>query len=268
MFLLLITAGCEQPPPPKKPPPPPVVVSQKMPAKKPTAPTKAEPAAVHAEKKTMAPPNQESTTQPVPEDLVKREQAETAAAESAKRSIKSGVAGGTVTETATAQGAVTESAATEGAKAGKTDAAETGAVNAGAAVASGLEDAGKKQDAYTPTDPLDPFMPLVQQEQSQEGAVDDAEKPKRLLTPLEKMELSQIKLVAVVVMQDRTIAMVEEASGKGYEVRVGTYMGRNSGQVSEIRPSSIVVKEYVKDYRGKRKQRFQEIKLQKRDYGE
>lgn len=94
------------------------------------------------------------------------------------------------------------------------------------------------------------------------------EKPKRMLTPLEKMELSQIKLVAVILMEKRQLAMVEEASGKGYEVKIGTYMGKNNGQVSKINQSSIVVKEYVKDYKGKLQARFQEIKLQKKESGE
>ena len=42
--------------------------------------------------------------------------------------------------------------------------------------------------------------------------IDEDEKPKRILTPLEKLELSQIKLVAVILMKDRQLAMVEEST--------------------------------------------------------
>ena len=77
------------------------------------------------------------------------------------------------------------------------------------------------------------------------------------------MDLSQIKLVAVVRLKGRAIAMVEESSGKGYEVGIGTYMGRTGGEVSAINPDGIVVKDYVKDYKGKRQERFQEIKFHK-----
>jgi len=59
--------------------------------------------------------------------------------------------------------------------------------------------------------------------------------------------------------------MVEEASGKGYEVKIGTYIGKNQGKVFEIRKSSIVVKELVKDYKGRLKERVKEIKLHKLD---
>ena len=83
------------------------------------------------------------------------------------------------------------------------------------------------------------------------------------MTPLEKIGLNQIRLVAVIIMKNRQIAMVEEANGKGYEVGVGTYIGKNQGKVSEIKDSSIVIKELVKDYKGKLKERVQEIKLNK-----
>ncbi len=116
---------------------------------------------------------------------------------------------------------------------------------------------------------LNPFLPLLQkkEESGVTTPVDDG-KPKRILTPLEKMDLSQIKLVAVILMKNRQLAMVEETTGKGYEVKIGTYMGKNSGQVSKINQSSIIVKEYVKDYKGKQQARFQEIKLHKKEGGE
>jgi len=127
----------------------------------------------------------------------------------------------------------------------------------------------KKVSGYDPKGKINPFIPLIQakEEKGAKSVVDD-EKPKKLLTPLEKIELSQIKLVAVILMKDRQLAMVEESTGKGYEVKIGTYIGKNSGQVSKINQSSIIVKEYVKDYKGKRQAHFQEIKLHKKESGE
>jgi len=111
---------------------------------------------------------------------------------------------------------------------------------------------------------IDPFTPLIQDQSHVTTPVVD-KKPERILTPLEKIELSQIRLVAVIIMKNRRIAMVEEASGKGYEVGIGTYIGKNQGKVFEIRKSSIVVKELVKDYKGRLKEHVQEIKLYKMD---
>ncbi len=122
----------------------------------------------------------------------------------------------------------------------------------------------EKGEHYDSKGKTDPFKPLIQDKPEESRPVVD-KRPKRILTPLEKIELSQIRLVAVVIMENKQIAMVEEASGKGYEVGIGTYIGRNQGRVSEILSSSIVVKELVYDFKGRLKERVQEIKLHKID---
>jgi len=122
----------------------------------------------------------------------------------------------------------------------------------------------QKSEHYNSQGKIDPFRPLIQEKpEASKSIVDD--RPKRILTPLEKIELSQIRLVAVIIMKDRQIAMVEEASGKGYEVGIGTYIGKNQGKVSEIKTNSIVIKELVQDYKGRLKEHVQEIKLHKND---
>ncbi|MBU0971786.1 MAG: pilus assembly protein PilP [Proteobacteria bacterium] len=127
-------------------------------------------------------------------------------------------------------------------------------------------DVGETAVRYNPAGKIDPFIPLLQDKEISAPVIE--EKPKRMLTPLEKIALGQIKLVAVIQMKNRQIAMVEDATGKGYEVKIGTYIGKNSGQVSEIHQSSILVKEFLADYKGKRQVQFQEIKLHKNESGE
>jgi Tfp pilus assembly protein PilP len=127
----------------------------------------------------------------------------------------------------------------------------------------------QSREKYNFKERVDPFIPLISDKK--EEALPEAEKenkPRRILTPLEKMELSQIKLVAVVQSSKGPLAMVEEASGKGYEVRLGTYMGRNGGRVTAIEPDGLVIKEYYKDYQGNRRERTQEIKFHKIEGGE
>jgi type IV pilus assembly protein PilP len=120
----------------------------------------------------------------------------------------------------------------------------------------------KERDHYDSQGKIDPFESLIQEKSVESRPLID-ERPKRILTPLEKIGLNQIRLVAVIIMKNRHIAMVEEASGKGYEVGIGTYIGKNQGKVSEIKDSSIMIKELVKDYKGRLKERVQEIKLHK-----
>jgi len=127
----------------------------------------------------------------------------------------------------------------------------------------------EKKTIYDPRGRVDPFLSLIQEKEEPINTIPDIEeKPKRMRTPLEKLELSQIRLVAVILMKNRQLAMVEEATGKGYEIKIGTYIGKNGGQVSKINQNSIIVKDQVKDYKGKRKERFQEIKIHKKESGE
>jgi type IV pilus assembly protein PilP len=118
---------------------------------------------------------------------------------------------------------------------------------------------------YDASGKIDPFLPLIQEKPEEEPTPVVDNGPARILTPLEKIELSQIRLVAVVILKDRRIAMVEEATGKGYEVGIGTYIGKNQGRVTEINSSSIAVTELVKDFKGRLKENVQEIKLHKID---
>ncbi len=122
----------------------------------------------------------------------------------------------------------------------------------------------KEEEHYNFEGKINPFQPLISDKDEEEETIDE-EMPKRILTPLEKIDLAAIKLVAVIQTKEKNIAMVEEASGKGYIVKIGTYMGRHHGRVSEIKPNSIVVRELIKNYKGKYVEQFQELKLLKKD---
>ena len=148
----------------------------------------------------------------------------------------------------------------------KNQTAKEPGANAPQVAGIGTAGTADKPKAYARKGRLDPFLPLLSEKKEPELAATPVKTaPKRMLTPLEKMELSQIKLVAVIEMSGRSIAMVEEASGKGYEVNIGTYIGRNGGRVSAITADGIVVKEIVQDFKGNRRERFQEIKFNKNE---
>jgi type IV pilus assembly protein PilP len=119
---------------------------------------------------------------------------------------------------------------------------------------------------YSAKGKIDPFLPLIRTEQKAVVGTDAREKkPQRVLTPLEKLDLSQIRLVAVVLAESGNIAMVEEISGKGYVVRIGTYIGKNEGRVEKILTNRIVIKEVVKNFRGDAVLRSREMKLHKQE---
>lgn len=105
------------------------------------------------------------------------------------------------------------------------------------------EDAGDIPYAYSPIGKRDPFRNLFE--------VDDA-KEQEELTELQKYELDQLKLVAVVSRIATPYAMVEDPSGKGHTLTRGTLIGKNWGQVAQIRPDCVVVREEYRDYTGRK----------------
>jgi len=132
-----------------------------------------------------------------------------------------------------------------------------------------VTEAGKSEalavapDQYIPTGKIDPFAPSFNEEQV--VAADKPTKKRRrgLLTPLEKLDLSQLKLLGVILAPSGNRAMVSELNGKGYVVTVGTYMGISSGRIIEILQDRIIVEEEVENILGKISLRKRELKLQK-----
>ena len=99
---------------------------------------------------------------------------------------------------------------------------------------------------YDPTDKPDPFKPFILASRPQEDVMP---KVVRQLTPLQKMPLSEIQsgLKAIIWGQLGNKALVEDATGKGYVVQEGTYVGQHNGIVKRIFEDRIVVEEYRRD---------------------
>ena len=80
-------------------------------------------------------------------------------------------------------------------------------------------------------------------------------------TPLERIDLSQLKLVGIVVSDDGNKALLESASGKGYVVQEGTFIGTNSGKIVKILKDKIVIEEQVENVTGRVKIFRTELRL-------
>ena len=133
---------------------------------------------------------------------------------------------------------------------------------ASASAAQKAISASTPPSVYDPKGKIDPFEPLFS-----EKPTEDLKKSKRKKraprTPLERIDISQLKLVAIVMADSGNRALVEESSGKGYVIRKGTYMGTNSGKVVKIEKNKVIVAEEFEDYRGNVTLRNREIKLPK-----
>ncbi|MEW6264435.1 MAG: pilus assembly protein PilP [Thermodesulfobacteriota bacterium] len=123
-----------------------------------------------------------------------------------------------------------------------------------------IEDRAKKYP-FKPEGLLDPFQPMAAVVAAKAA---ETKKPSEelTLTPLQRLELSQVKLVAIVVAGESTRALVEDATGLGYIIKKGTPIGRRQGKVLAIHPDRVEVEEIVRDFKGDQKTIVSQLKLQ------
>jgi type IV pilus assembly protein PilP len=81
------------------------------------------------------------------------------------------------------------------------------------------------------------------------------------LSPLERFELGQLKVVGIVWDIKEPRAMIEDSAGLGYTILVGTPIGGNEGKVKGIHRDQVVVEESFEDVSGKKKTREVSMKL-------
>jgi Tfp pilus assembly protein PilP len=99
----------------------------------------------------------------------------------------------------------------------------------------------------------DPFRPFHLEVHGTE-----AREPK---TPLERYDLGSLTLVAVIWNVSDPKAMVEDDSGLGYTIGIGTPIGRNGGIVRRIEPDRVIVEEEFVDFYGEKKKKEVVLKL-------
>ena len=150
--------------------------------------------------------------------------------------------------------------------AGPEQAAADGAGSADGQPVSGLvEESRNIAVGYDPAGRIDPFEPLFREESTADTAsVSNGKRPKRKpQTPLERVAISQLKLSAVMRSAKGNSAIVEDASGKGYVIKKGTYIGLHSGQVVKIDKDRVVIEEELENIMGEFMIQNTELKLQK-----
>lgn len=107
---------------------------------------------------------------------------------------------------------------------------------------------------YRPADKPDPFRPFVRPAPPVIGAGFQPLVPARPLTPLEQVEVAQLRVVGILWKHDQAasaLAMVEMPDGKGYVLRPGVSVGRKGGVVQAITPEKIIIEEKGLDLVGR-----------------
>ena len=105
----------------------------------------------------------------------------------------------------------------------------------------------------------DPFLPLTVVRKPVKG---ESEEP---LTPLQKFELTQYRLMGIITGLDEPRALVSSPDGKSYIIKKGMKIGKNDGKVLQITDEVIEVEEKFYDFSGNVRTNIQEISVPKRE---
>jgi Tfp pilus assembly protein PilP len=121
--------------------------------------------------------------------------------------------------------------------------------------------------AYEPEGKTDPFAPVFDSGEPEdlEGNKDKQEEREKRIpqSPIEMVDLTQLKLTGVILAPSGNRALVQDATGKGYVVQKGTYIGNREGQVTEVLSDRLIVSEKTRDDLGRPVTEAREIKLPK-----
>ncbi|MEW6334333.1 MAG: pilus assembly protein PilP [Thermodesulfobacteriota bacterium] len=138
------------------------------------------------------------------------------------------------------------------------------AIEAGAAAATastaGVKTAPQKPPApyvYQPAGKPDPFYSFIEAEMEIQKKREGDRKKKtamqaaakgQAISPLQRSEVAQFRLVGIAGNSERRTAMVEDGTAKKfYPLFLGTYIGPNEGRVVEILPDRVIVEERIGD---------------------
>lgn len=97
---------------------------------------------------------------------------------------------------------------------------------------------------YLPEGKRDPFVPptIAPRRVARDETIP--------LTPLQRVDLNQLRLIAILVGKGESRAMVAAPGGKSYILKKGTLVGKNDGVVKEINEEAVVVEERYIDFSG------------------
>jgi type IV pilus assembly protein PilP len=109
---------------------------------------------------------------------------------------------------------------------------------------------------YDPTNKRDPFRSFVKQ------VTEDT-----IETPLERFDLTQLTVTAIVWGVDPPRALLRDPSGKGYIVVEGTVVGKNKGRIIAIEDNMVRVKETYVDALGRAATKSVEMRLRETQGG-
>jgi Tfp pilus assembly protein PilP len=117
-----------------------------------------------------------------------------------------------------------------------------------------------KKVEYNPTGRRDPFLSIVSLTKQKVQ-----KKRKKSLNPLENYDVADFRLLGVIYDGKDYYASILLPDGKAFTVKKGMKLGLYGGSIIDVSPDSLVIREYVMNYKGELKPKDTVLKLRKEE---
>ncbi|MDD2852562.1 MAG: pilus assembly protein PilP [Desulfuromonadaceae bacterium] len=107
----------------------------------------------------------------------------------------------------------------------------------------------------------DPFKPFIVIKADPNSSPGSKSRNLRSALPIHSYDISQFKLIGIIVGARESKAMVTDPGGKGYVLKVGMLIGKSEGKVTTIDSHGVTVLEQFKDDNGKVRREYIKLTL-------
>jgi type IV pilus assembly protein PilP len=115
--------------------------------------------------------------------------------------------------------------------------------------------------AYNPQGKRDPFLSIIEASKKDR----DTEKKKKSMKPQESYDAPDVKIVAIARDKNKYYAMIQLPDKKYFTIKEGMTVGLYGGKVIKIDAGSVVIREYLKNYKGEMQPKDIILKLRKEE---
>ncbi len=114
---------------------------------------------------------------------------------------------------------------------------------------------------YSPKGRRDPFLSIIEASKRER----ESEKKKKTLKPSESYDVADIKVIAIARDRRNYYAMVQLPDKKYFTVKEGMTLGVHGGKVIKIDDGGVLVREFIKDYKGEVQPKDTILRLRKEE---
>ncbi len=115
--------------------------------------------------------------------------------------------------------------------------------------------------AYNPKGRRDPFLSIIEASKRER----ESEKKKKSLKPSETYDVADIKVIAIARDRNNYYAMIQLPDKKYFTVKEGMTLGVHGGKIIKINEGGLVVREFIRDYKGEMQTKDTTLRLRKEE---